>query len=128
MEGIVRKAAIGAAAVVGMKYLDAKLDLHHDMVLLKATIIARIRYIGFSGDMTLTSRAKRMLAKDQCNFYYILEAAATAAPNRTFLVYQGREWTYKEFTHQVHRYGNYFLSIGVKPRGTFKRTLICTLI
>jgi hypothetical protein len=42
MEGIVRKAAIGAAAIVGMKYLDAKLDLHHDMVLLKATIMGKI--------------------------------------------------------------------------------------
>jgi hypothetical protein len=40
MEGIVRKAAIGA--IVGMKYLDAKLDLHHDMVLLKATIMGKI--------------------------------------------------------------------------------------
>jgi hypothetical protein len=42
MDGIVRKAAIGAAALVGMKYLDAKLDLHHDLNLLKATIKAKI--------------------------------------------------------------------------------------
>jgi hypothetical protein len=42
MEGIVRKAAVGAAAIVGMKYLDAKLDLHHDLVLLKATIMGKI--------------------------------------------------------------------------------------
>lgn len=42
MEGIVRKAAIGAATLVGMKYLDAKLDLHHDLNLLKATIMSKI--------------------------------------------------------------------------------------
>ena len=44
MEGILRKAAMGAAAIVGIKYLDAKLDLHHDMNLLKATIMAKITY------------------------------------------------------------------------------------
>ena len=42
MEGILRKAAMGATAIIGLKYLDAKLDLHHDIILLKATIMSKI--------------------------------------------------------------------------------------
>jgi hypothetical protein len=60
-----------------------------------------------------------MLAKDQCNLFYALEGVANRAPNSVFLVYQGKEWTYKEALLQVQRYGNYFLSLGIKPRGTF---------
>ena len=58
-----------------------------------------------------------MLAKDRCNFFYILEEAANAAPNRVSLVYQGKEWTYMEVKLLAQRYGNYFLSLGIKSRG-----------
>lgn len=34
MEQIARTAAIGAATIVGAKYLDANLDLHHDLKLI----------------------------------------------------------------------------------------------
>jgi hypothetical protein len=60
---------------------------------------------------------KRALAKDRCNFFYTLEDAANAVPNNVFLVYQGREWTYMEIKLQAQRFGNYFLSLGVKPKG-----------
>jgi acyl-CoA synthetase (AMP-forming)/AMP-acid ligase II len=60
---------------------------------------------------------KKALAQDRCNFFYVLEDAANAVPNRVYLVYQGKEWSYKEFKLQAQRFGNYFLSLGVKPRG-----------
>jgi hypothetical protein len=60
-----------------------------------------------------------MLAADKCNFFYALEEAAAAAPDRVYLVYQGREWTYMETKLEVQRYGNYFLSLGVKSKGIF---------
>lgn len=60
---------------------------------------------------------KRALAKDRCNFFYALEDSASAVPNRVYLVYQGKEWTYMELKLQVQRFGNYFLSLGVKPKG-----------
>jgi non-ribosomal peptide synthetase component F len=58
-----------------------------------------------------------MLSKDRCNFFYLFEDAATKAPNNIYLAYQGQEWTYHEVKLQAHRYGNYFLSQGVKPKG-----------
>jgi hypothetical protein len=44
MGTIARAAAIGAAAIVGVKYLDAKLDLHHDLNLITAGILSRIQF------------------------------------------------------------------------------------
>ena len=60
-----------------------------------------------------------MLAKDRCNFFYILEEAANAVPNRAYLVYQGKEWTYMEVKLLAQQYGNYFLSLGINSRGIY---------
>lgn len=64
-------------------------------------------------------------AKDRVNFFYVLEDAAKAAPNTVYLVYQGKEWTYLESKLQVQRFANYFLSLGVKPRGIYPFIIIC---
>lgn len=42
MDQLARKAAVGIAAVVGAKYLDAKLDLYHDLTLIKAGILGKL--------------------------------------------------------------------------------------
>ena len=62
-------------------------------------------------------RAKKMLAKDRCNFFYAFEDSTQAAPNRVCLHYQGKEWTYTQVKLIAQQWGNYFLSQGVKPRG-----------
>jgi hypothetical protein len=43
MEGIIQKAAIGAAGIVCAQYLDAKLDIRHDFTLIKAAIMQSVR-------------------------------------------------------------------------------------
>jgi len=48
MDNIVRKAAIGAATIVGAKYLDAKFDISHDFNLVKASIIQSIGHVFLS--------------------------------------------------------------------------------
>ena len=63
------------------------------------------------------ARAKKMLAKDHCNFFYTFEETAMAVPNTVFLHYQGKEWTYMQSKLVIQQWGNYFLSQGVKPRG-----------
>jgi len=68
-----------------------------------------------------------MLAKDRCNFFYVFEDVAKAAPNRPYLVYQGKEWTYTEVLLQVQRWGNYFLSQGIKSRGMLTFPLLSSL-
>ena len=45
MEHIARKAAIGAAALVSAKYLDAKLDISYDWNLISSVILTQIKYL-----------------------------------------------------------------------------------
>jgi hypothetical protein len=47
MHKVVKKAGIAAAAIVGAKYLDAKLDLYHDYLLVRAAIIGKLQYVPF---------------------------------------------------------------------------------
>ena len=47
MDNIIKKAAIGAATLVGVKYLDAKFDLAHDLHLLKSVIAIRLQSTPF---------------------------------------------------------------------------------
>jgi hypothetical protein len=58
-----------------------------------------------------------MLAKDKLNFFYQFEEVADAVPTRSYLVYEGKEWTYDEVRIIAQKYGNWFLSQGIKPRG-----------
>jgi len=54
MEHIARKAAIGAAALVSAKYLDAKLDISYDWNLISSVILTQIKYLPW---LTLDSNA-----------------------------------------------------------------------
>ena len=45
MDSLLRNAALGAAAIVGAQYLDAKLDIAHDVKLIKASVMSRLRYV-----------------------------------------------------------------------------------
>lgn len=49
MEGLVRSAAIGAAAIAGAQYLDAKLDIANDVKLIKASVMSKIRFRSQTG-------------------------------------------------------------------------------
>lgn len=45
MENLITSVAIGAAAVVGSQYLDAKFDIAHDVKLIQASVMSRIRFV-----------------------------------------------------------------------------------
>ena len=45
MDNMVKTAALGAAAVVGAQYLDAKLDIANDVKLIKATVLSKLRCV-----------------------------------------------------------------------------------
>jgi len=47
MHKVVKKVGIAAAAIVGAKYLDAKLDVYHDYLLVRAAIIGKLQYVPF---------------------------------------------------------------------------------
>lgn len=84
------------AAAAGLAYLNAKTSLSDDLSLLgaltKGTIKCRIKE-----------------RKDRVNLFYTLEdhAHARSTANHPFIVYEGREWTYKEVYDVVLKYGTW---------------------
>lgn len=84
------------AAAAGFAYLNAKTALGNDLSLLgaltKSTISSRIRE-----------------RKDRVNLFYTLEehAHARSTANHPFIVYEGREWTYREVYDVVLKYGTW---------------------
>lgn len=84
------------AAAAGLAYLNAKTALTNDLSLLGALTW---------GTINLRIRERR----DRVNLFYVLEghAHARSTANHPFIVYQGREWTYKEVYDVVLRYGTW---------------------
>lgn len=84
------------AAAAGLAYINAKTSLGGDLSLLgalaKSTINVRIQE-----------------RRDRVNLFYTLEghAHARSTANHPFVVYEGREWTYKEVYDIVLRYGTW---------------------
>jgi len=84
------------AAAAGLAYLNAKTSLSDDLSLLgaltKGTIKCRIKE-----------------RKDRVNLFYTLEdhAHTRSSANHPFIVYEGREWTYKEVYDVVLKYGTW---------------------
>ena len=93
---IVPLAIAAPAAAAGLAYLNAKTGLSVDLSLLgalaKSTIYVRIRE-----------------RRDRVNLFYVLEehARARRTANHPFIVYEGRQWTYKEVYDVVLKYGTW---------------------
>jgi len=86
------KAALPLLALLG--YLDARADITQDVHLLSAVITSGLAI----------SRAER---RGRLNFFFALEDRATALKTRdlTFLIFEGRSWTFKQAYETVLRYG-----------------------
>lgn len=84
--------ALPLLALLG--YLDAKADIVQDLRLLSAVTVAR----------RVISRAER---RGWLNLFLVLEDRATALKTRdhTFLVFEGRSWTYKQAYEIILKYG-----------------------
>lgn len=82
------------AAIAGYKYLDARyrlsLDLHHISLFIAVQIVGKIKE-----------------RRDLVNVFYILEDWAQKAPDRAFLIYAGKSWTYRQSYEQVLKYGSW---------------------
>lgn len=53
-------------------------------------------------------------AADRLNSFYNFEEHYNSRPNDFFLIYQGRQWTYRGAMQEVLRLSNYFLTLGIK--------------
>jgi acyl-CoA synthetase (AMP-forming)/AMP-acid ligase II len=89
-----------------LAYLNAKFSLFYDVKLIGGLIKTILR----------SRLAER---RDNLNLFYVLEqyALAPGTKNNTFLVYNGRAWTFHETYLTALRYGAWFKKVhGIKPK------------
>ena len=89
--------AIAAPALLaGGAWLNAKTQLDYDITLMGGI---------FKTEFNTALRQSR----DRLNIFYILEQHATtkSSADRTFLMFEGQEWTYKEAYDTVIKYGTW---------------------
>lgn len=93
------------AALAGLAYVNAKTSLFYDWQTLGAGIGAQIR-------CALKER------KDRLSSFYVLEEHAKGRlANNVFLVFEGRQWTYKETYENALKYGTLFKTkYGIKSK------------
>lgn len=105
LAGIPLKVAIPAAATT-LAYLNARWSVSHDVALGRA----------FAHTVLQPALAER---NDRLNLFYLLEyyALNPKLANDTWVVYNGRSWTFHEGYETVLRYGHWLKTVhGVKPK------------
>lgn len=85
--------ALGVPALAG--YIDARYHVMNDLHMISTIVFCRIQ---------AALREKR----DRVNAFYILEDNAQKFPERSWLWFEGREYTYGQGFEMVKRYGNWF--------------------
>ena len=104
--GTVPLAIAGPAALAGAAWLTAKTQLNYDLTLIRALAGAYIN---------LAIKEKR----NRVNLFYALEqhAATRSTADHTFLMYEGKSWTFKEAYQIVLQYGTWLKTAhAVAPR------------
>lgn len=94
------------AAVASLAYLNARLSFSYDLGLMSS--LAKLAF-----------NIRRAEWNDRVNLFYNLESHALAArtANLTFIVFEGRSWTFYEAYQTTLRYGAWLKrEHGVKPR------------
>lgn len=91
-------------ALAGLAYVNAKFSLSYDYQLLGAAIKA----------YAFTNRREK---EDRLNMFYILEEHARGNfANDTFIIFEGKKWTFKETYDIVLKYGTWLKNThNVKP-------------
>ncbi|KAJ2896467.1 AMP-binding enzyme [Zalerion maritima] len=93
------------AAAAGLAYLNARLSLWYDIMLVSSVV-----------PQTLKSRYREMF--DRSNQFYVLEALGTGRnKDRPFILFEDKKYTYGEVYKLALRYGTWLRERrGVKPR------------
>jgi acyl-CoA synthetase (AMP-forming)/AMP-acid ligase II len=90
------------AAAASLAYLNARFSLSSDFALLA----------NFVNGARAVARHER---HDDINFFYVLEEyARSSRANHTFLIFEGRSWSYKQSYETVLKYGTWLKSKGVQ--------------
>ncbi|KAG2224636.1 hypothetical protein INT45_007881, partial [Circinella minor] len=91
-----------AAAVLGSIYLENKLALRNDWR----------HYSSVNNALTNLQKAVR---EDKLNMYYRFRDHAKTTPDRVFLIFEGRSYTYKELEITIHK-AHWLLEQNIKPK------------
>jgi len=89
-------------------YLDARFLIRND-----------VNYASTVGNVRgLTKFLERSFQNDEPLIYHLFERNATGKnANNVFLIFEDRQWTYREFFGQIQRVGNWLMKeLGVQPR------------
>lgn len=98
-------AAVGGLAAT--MYLDARYLLRHDLRTGSATRNAAQAIDFVAAEF---ARGKGLM------YHYFEQHAFNANANNVFLIFEGREWTYRQFYDEVQRVGNWLLhDLGIQP-------------
>jgi acyl-CoA synthetase (AMP-forming)/AMP-acid ligase II len=102
---IVPLALAAPAVAASIAYLDAKTGISYDYRTIGSGIKSRF----------VTSIKEK---NDRLSMFYVLEGHALGrSANQTFLIFEGRKWTYKETYQTTLRYGRWLKTkYGVKPK------------
>ncbi|KAI9482512.1 hypothetical protein BDB00DRAFT_933901 [Zychaea mexicana] len=95
--------ASAAAAVLGGMYLDAKYAIRNDLTHFRAVGTAIINHL-------------RVERQDKIHLYYHFRDKAKSMPNRVFLIFEGRAYTYRQLELSSNRLAHWLLSQNVKPK------------
>ena len=93
-------ALAGTAAVATAAYLDAKFHIRHDLT---------------SGSLNnVAAKAQQFVierqAQNKLTLYDCIQDHARNQPNRLFLEYEDRSWTYRQFFNDLQRVGNWLMN------------------
>lgn len=90
-----------AVATGALAYLNARLNLSYDWSLLFPVISIQL-------EIGLRER------RDDFNHFYTLEHQAQTRPNNTWIIFEGKSWTYGEAYEIVLKYGTWLKTKGVQ--------------
>ncbi|KZF26078.1 very long-chain acyl-CoA synthetase/fatty acid transporter [Xylona heveae TC161] len=94
------------AAAAFLAYLNARIGLSYDLVLISSFLRGTLRW-------------RLAELQNRVNLFYLLErhALSRRSANKTFFCFEGREWTYKETYEITLKYGTWLKNKhGIKPR------------
>ncbi|KAI8147283.1 hypothetical protein BJV82DRAFT_648107 [Fennellomyces sp. T-0311] len=92
-----------AGAVLGGMYLNAKYSIANDLTHFRAVGTALINHL-------------RVERQDKMHLYYHFRDKAKATPDRVFLIFEGRTYTYRQLELASNRLAHWLLAQNVKPK------------
>ncbi|ORX59536.1 acetyl-CoA synthetase-like protein [Hesseltinella vesiculosa] len=103
-------AAAGIGGFIGSMYVDSRLLLSRDAHQLKAGVLAKIYH-------------RIWEYKDKLHYYYRFKDRAATTPEGVFLVFEGKEYTYRHIEQASNRLAHWLLAQNVK-----RNEIVCMML